>query len=118
MSDETSSALERLQAGRIDDDDTPFHFSDRKLQECCPQLFELLASKKSADGTRKAGKLTFFVDEGSLKCGIFLPSEARMAFVTLDRLSNVWELLESLIVSDKVDWRRDKRNGKPSVSRF
>ena len=117
MDDSTPSALERLHRAVVPDTDLAWFFEDRTLFKTCPELFNLLSARRVGDKDRQPGKLSFFVDEGTLKAGIFLPSEARMAFVTLDSVSGAFEQIEALLASDKLDWRRDTRNGKPRFSR-
>lgn len=117
MSDDSMTALERMHLQSDADADATFHWEDSDLNKHCPQLFEILSKRKTPVGEREPGRLSVFVDEGNLKCLITCPSEARIAFVTLDRLYGLFDRLEDLIVSGKIDWRKDKRNGNGAYRR-
>ncbi len=106
------TVLERLSQQVKPDENEFCWFEDDKLQEFCPNLFELLFAKQIAGRPRDSGTLVIWVDGGRLKAMIKLPSEVQVGFLTLDSLRGACMALEDGLVKGTVDWRADKNAGR------
>lgn len=91
----------------------PPHFVDApKMREKYPNLYDLLYRRSLNGEARLGGSLTIFLDEGTLKVGVFLKTERRRAFETLSDPFQVFEHLERKLASRGLDWRPLKESKK------
>lgn len=107
-----SSLLARLRLRREARADAAWFCEDKEFRKSYPNLNQLLFATHEAGEVRMAGRLNFFIDEGRLKVSISLPSEGLVAFTTVDHMFDVFEVLESRLAADEIEWRPDKRNGR------
>jgi len=76
-----------------------------EFAERFPQLHDLLYRTKFNDEHRAPGRLSLFMDEGTLKVGVFLDTERQMAFLTLSDPLQVFGALERKLASTGLEWR-------------
>jgi len=102
-----------LKACDLPEEVTPSYVMDAGFLKEYPAVSEVLYSRESGNGHRLPAKLSLFMDQNSLKVCVMLPSECLMAFLTLSDPKRLWELLETKIANDELEWREDKRARKP-----
>jgi len=91
----------------------PPHFVDApEMQKKYPNLFDLLYRRSLNGEARLGGSLTIFLDEGTLKVGVFLKTERRRAFETLSDPFHVFNHLERKLATTGLDWRPLKESRK------
>lgn len=101
-------AVERVRSRRKKAEDGTHGFDGSFLAAEVPMLWELLSTTRVDGKIRKTSSVTFFFDEGYLKCCLSDPDTAQKAFFTFEDGEDPFRDLEAALEADKLDWRTDK----------
>jgi len=113
-------ALDSLRSEMDGNGNTPAYWNVcGEFAERYPNLFDLLYRTKFNEQHRAPGRLSLFMDEGTLKVGVFLDSERQMAFLTLSNPEEVFLKLERKLSTTGLEWRpmrggRSRLRNQPS----
>jgi len=99
-------ALDELRSSMTENGNaSPTWIHSGEFSERFPNLFDLLYRSRFNDEHRAPGRLSLFMDEGTLKVGVFLDTERQMAFLTLSDPLQVFGALERKLSSTGLEWR-------------
>ncbi len=104
-----TTALQRLQQQEERRGDDEFYAIDAPdFKRQWPELYDVLYRLQQNGQHRDPGRISIFIDHGQLKVGIFIPTEARMSFLSLSDPQEVFNLLESKLATEGLECRPDK----------